>query len=281
MLRTDLPQFDISENIIIGTDITEEILAFYKQPFRLKAGIFVLCLEREIHASIKMTDYYIKKNDFVSILPGNILQFIGQQGKVRLCFVAFSSEFLSQTNMVKFSADFLPQVIENPVISLKQESAELLAEYFSLLVKTQEQITEIFNTEITKSILQSMLQGIGYMYQKHTLNPPALTRKEEIRKQFVGLVMQHYTRERSISFYAEQLNITPQHLCTTIKQITGFTASDIIARMVILDAKAQLKSTELTIQEISYSLNFPNVSFFGKYFKRHVGMSPQAYRNSQ
>ena len=96
------------------------------------------------------------------------------------------------------------------------------------------------------------------MYQKHTLNPPALTRKEEIRKQFVGLVMQHYTRERSISFYA-----------------------DIIARMVILDAKAQLKSTELTIQEISYSLNFPNVSFFGKYFKRHVGMSPQAYRNSQ
>ena len=135
MLRTDLPQFDISENIIIGTDITEEILAFYKQPFRLKAGIFVLCLEGEIHASIKMTDYYIKKNDFVSILPGNILQFIGQQGKVRLCFVAFSSEFLSQTNMVKFSADFLPQVIENPVISLKQESAELLAEYFSLLVK--------------------------------------------------------------------------------------------------------------------------------------------------
>ena len=119
------------------------------------------------------------------------------------------------------------------------------------------------------------------MYQKHTWNPPALTRKEEIRKQFVGLVMQHYTRERSISFYAEQLNITPQHLCTTIKQITGFTASDIIARMVILDAKAQLKSTELTIQEISYSLNFPNVSFFGKYFKRHVGMSPQAYRNSQ
>ena len=67
MLRTDLPQFDISENIVIGTDITEEILAFYKQPFRLKAGIFILCLEGEIHASIKMTDCYIKKNDFVSL----------------------------------------------------------------------------------------------------------------------------------------------------------------------------------------------------------------------
>ncbi len=281
MLRTDLPQFDISEDIIVGTDITEDILTFYKQPFRLKAGIFALCLEGDIHASIKMTNYHIRKNDFVSILPGNILQFLEQKGKARLCFIAFSSKFLSQTNMVKSSADFLPQVIENPVISLKQESADLAAEYFSLLIKTQEQVPDIFNTEISKNILLSILQGIRYMYQKRSWNPPALSRKEEIRKQFISIVMQHYAKERSISFYAEQLNITPQHLCTTIKQITGLTASDIIARMVILDAKAQLKSTDLTIQEISYSLNFSNVSFFGKYFKRHVGMSPQAYRNSQ
>ena len=57
-------------------------------------------------------------------------------------------------------------------------------------------------------------------------------------------------------------------------------AIDIIADMVIMDAKSQLKSTDLTIQEIAYSLNFPNVSFFGKYFKRYVGISPQKFRNS-
>ena len=49
--------------------------------------------------------------------------------------------------------------------------------------------------------------------------------------------------------------------------------------MVIMDAKAQLKSTALPIQEIAYSLHFPNVSFFGKYFKRHVGVGPLEYRN--
>ena len=65
-----------------------------------------------------------------------------------------------------------------------------------------------------------------------------------------------------------------------IKQKTGKSVSDIIAEMVIMDAKSQLKSTDLTIQEIAYSLNFSNVSFFGKYFKRYVGMSPQNYRNS-
>ena len=50
--------------------------------------------------------------------------------------------------------------------------------------------------------------------------------------------------------------------------------------MIIMDAKSQLMATDLTIQEISYSLNFPNVSFFGKYFKRYVGVSPQKFRNS-
>ena len=65
-----------------------------------------------------------------------------------------------------------------------------------------------------------------------------------------------------------------------VKQKTGRSVSDIIADMVIMDAKSQLKSTDLTIQEIAYSLNFPNVSFFGKYFKRYVGISPQKFRNS-
>jgi YesN/AraC family two-component response regulator len=65
-----------------------------------------------------------------------------------------------------------------------------------------------------------------------------------------------------------------------IKQKTGRSVSDIIADMIIMDAKSQLMATDLTIQEISYSLNFPNVSFFGKYFKRYVGVSPQKFRNS-
>ena len=55
---------------------------------------------------------------------------------------------------------------------------------------------------------------------------------------------------------------------------------EIISRMVIMDAKSQLKSTNLSIQEISDSLNFANMSFFGKYFKRYVGMSPLDYRNN-
>ena len=69
-------------------------------------------------------------------------------------------------------------------------------------------------------------------------------------------------------------------ISSIIKQTTGKTCIEIITSMVIMDAKAQLKSTNLSIHDIAYTLNFTNMSFFGKYFKRYVGMSPQEYRNS-
>ena len=88
------------------------------------------------------------------------------------------------------------------------------------------------------------------------------------------------TPPNAAQFYAAKLGISLQHLSTTIKQVTGKNVLDLIAHVVIIDIKAKLKSTDMTIQEIAYSLNFPSASFFGKYFKRHLGMSPLEYRNS-
>ena len=96
----------------------------------------------------------------------------------------------------------------------------------------------------------------------------------------IQLITEHYKDQRCAQFYADQLGISLQHLSTTVKQVTGKSVLDTIAYIVIIDAKAQLKGTDMTIQEIAYSLNFPNPSFFCKFFRRHVGMSPLEFRNS-
>jgi AraC-like DNA-binding protein len=58
-------------------------------------------------------------------------------------------------------------------------------------------------------------------------------------------------------------------------------ASDWITRSVILNAKAKLATTNLSVQQIADELNFPNPSFFGQYFLRHTGMTPKEYRRSR
>ena len=82
-----------------------------------------------------------------------------------------------------------------------------------------------------------------------------LSKGELIYKNFTQLVMQNYNHTRNVAWYAEKLKISNIHLCTTVKKVTGNTCAEIIAHMVIMDAKSQLKSTHLSIQEISNSLN--------------------------
>ena len=78
--------------------------------------------------------------------------------------------------------------------------------------------------------------------------------------------------------YADKMFLTPKHLSTMVKEVSGKTAGEWIDSLVILEAKAMLKSSEQSIQEIADELHFANQSFFGKYFKHHTGFSPKEYR---
>ena len=81
-----------------------------------------------------------------------------------------------------------------------------------------------------------------------------------------------------MAYYAGKMFLTPKHLSTVVIEVSGKTAGEWIDSLVILEAKALLKSSEQSSQEIADEPHFANQSFFGKYFKHHTGMSPKEYR---
>ena len=103
-------------------------------------------------------------------------------------------------------------------------------------------------------------------------------RCEVLFNEFMSLLQQYNKRERNVSFYARQLNITPKYLSSVVKEVSGKTAARWIDESVILEAKTLLKYSGMSIQEIAYHLNFSTQSFFGKYFKQHTGTSPSRYK---
>lgn len=277
----ELPKLDIPEDWIVGKDISREILNMYTNfPCRLKAGIFVLCMGGEIEALIDTTNYRVKANDFVTILPGSILQILKVTGELNIYFLGYSSQFITETNVIKATVDIFYTIKTSPVIPLKDEVAQIIREHLDLLAKTYLTFYGKISKEVTKHMLLTLVYGLGDLYKDIRTKKTVLGKSEQIAHDFTQLVMRHYNQERNVAFYAEKLGITQAHLSTTIRQVTGKTCLEIIASMVIMDAKAQLKSTEASVQSIAYSLNFTNMSFFGKYFKRHVGISPQEYRNN-
>jgi len=112
---------------------------------------------------------------------------------------------------------------------------------------------------------------------KNADKPAQTSRKHEIVHGFFTLIFEHYKDAKDVSFYADKLYVSPKYLSALVKRETERSAKDCIDNYVILESRVLLNSS-FTIQEISQQLNFPNQSFFGKYFKKHTGMSPSMYR---
>lgn len=280
-MNTELPKIDIPEDMIIDTirSHTTGILSSYTNfPCRLKAQIWVLCTGGQLEASINLTRFTVKKGDFITLLPGTILQIHRIEGDWEVYFMGFSSAFIDSIQISKPVLDILYAIKESPVLTLPSETAPLIKQYFELLMQT-DHTHKIKNREFTKHLWYTILYGLGEIYTERKSQASGGAKSEKIAKDFTHLVMEHYGKERNVAFYAQQMGITPAHLSTTVRQVTGKTCLEIISSMVIMDAKSQLKFTDLPIHEIAYSLNFTNMSFFGKYFKRHTGLSPQEYRN--
>ena len=93
--------------------------------------------------------------------------------------------------------------------------------------------------------------------------------------------MNRYSKyERSVDFYAGKLCLTPHYLSTVIRETSGQTVMQWINQSVILEAKVLLKHSDLLVFQISDELNFPNPSFFSKFFKRITGMTPAEYQRT-
>ncbi len=102
--------------------------------------------------------------------------------------------------------------------------------------------------------------------------------KEEIFQSFIAEVEQNYRKEHEVGFYAEKLCLSPKYLSKLIYNISEKTAAEWIKEYILLEATTMLKSTSMTIQQISDELNFANQSHFGRFFKRYTGVSPKKYR---
>lgn len=164
------------------------------------------------------------------------------------------------------------------VVPLNGEQHQKFKTYFDL-VHEKSLDTAPHTTEIIRSLTYIILHEIDDVHQ--SLNPQASSPDDpdrHILSKFKTLLAEHFLEERQVSFYAEKMHLTPKYFSTVIKEASGKTAGAWINEMLLLEAKARLQRKDLTVAEIAHQLNFSDPSHFGKFFKKHTGMSPAQYR---
>ena len=164
---------------------------------------------------------------------------------------------------------------DHPCISLDDTTFRRMLKYCRMFSEF-ERNGHPYRDQITLHMSMMLYYEIFHIYQhSKPLAMSAQTRQESMFREFLFLVSQHYVREREIGYYADQICVTPKYLSSVVRTVSGNSAAWWINHTVIMHAKNLLKTNhQLTIQQISDKLNFPNPSFFGQYFKRRVGMTP-------
>jgi AraC family transcriptional activator of pobA len=249
-------------------------------PFKLDVTVAVICVRGTMSGSINLKRYIAKAPCLFTVLHGQILQYENFSDDFSGHFILMSHRFLTNLAMdIQHRVPLFLSVHDNPWTPLNDEELESMLDYYLMLRKTVRAKDNPHRLEIVKHMTQAFFLGSGYQYHKMSVTGKK-SKHDMLVENFLNYAQSNYKAHRSLEFYADKLCLTPKYLSKVIKENSGMSANEWIDSYVTLEAKALLKSTNLTIQQISDELNFPSQSFFGKYFKRHLGISPKDYRKS-
>jgi AraC-like DNA-binding protein len=266
----------IGSDIILFDNFTDSPKFMF--PIKFDMLFLVVCTKGTVSGTVDFQPYRLSAPFAIIVRPTQILHYEDiSEDFAGYCLVIshrFAPELLP---LIDKQAALSAAIQENPYAQLDRESMPFVRRYFFTLKKIMAMTNNPYRLEMVKH-LTMMLFYMAYPFFQKRIDNTKQTRQSLLVERFTNLVRENYHHERETAFYADKLNLTPKYLSQVIKAGTGKSSSDWIDDFVILEAKALLKSTGMTIQQISNELNFPSQSFFGKYFKRIVGISPKEYR---
>lgn len=253
-----------------------------------KCGIFY-CQCGSVEVSLEGCHYHIKPGDVYIYMASTLVHLLHKSEDAEGIMVEVDFYYILPIVNKVINVESQLFMRKNPCVSL---SGEQCAHFEYLLNNLWDRINaedcqkenvqyQHLKLELIKSMGQTICYEILNMYfTNQPLQPLQQGKKDVVFQNFMLSLFRFYRKERDVSFYARMQHITPRYFSANIKEKTGDSALQWIVRMVITEAKQLLEESDLSIKEIADQLNFPTQSFFGKYFKQYVGVSPKEYRNN-
>ncbi len=247
---------------------------------RVDRFVSVICYTGKLQIDINMTTHTIcakqvlicRQNDII----GNAMQSPDFDGAVLSLSPGIIINQFGESNIW----DYFFHLTDHPIINARAENLEILQIYYEAFSKKMKMGQTVFGKEIIFSIVRAvfyeLMENIVPLSSHSCAKEPR--RGKILLKQFLELLSGSAVKSRTVLWYAEQLYVTPKHLSTVCKQVSGKTAFEWINEYVAIDIRNLLKNTDKPIKEIVDILRFPNTSFFGSYCRKHFGMPPMVYR---
>ena len=266
--------YSIGEDLIL---LDNQLMESPRYPFKTDMLTATICIKGKAEGSANLQKIITQPNSFNVILPGQIITHDYQTPDFEARHIIMSSKFVDTLGLDNRFSLFNSH---NQVISttLSDYELEAILTFYEML-KWNITHKNDYILETVRHLTLAFFYGFSHTFQQN-ITAKQTNRPQQLSDDFLSLVKQHFKQEHSLEFYANKLCVTPKHLTTTIKSTTDCTAKEWIDKHLLLEAKALLKSTNLTIQQIADTLHFTSQDVFSKYFKHHIGITPKEYRKS-
>lgn len=279
---------NLSDDLFVAEMHYESKMDIIEYPCRFHGYMAFFCIQGEFEVEINLKKFTIRKDSMFIYTPGNIVRVTNidprEKESVHFVVVAISEDLMSSTrfDFSKLYNESL-RLLESPCIVINENERELCRKYFDLIQEVSKMRMPNMRESVA-ALISSIFYLMGAMWTdrltaaKKNGGEEVSTRSKIVLEDFLLLVRDYHTKERSLSFYADKLYLTPKYLSKLIKSVSGKSAHEWIDSFVILEAKNLLKYSDMSIKSIVYELNFPNQTTFYRFFKTKTGMTPSEYR---
>lgn len=251
-------------------------------PYRSSYYAVGLCLRGEATLMANLQSYQLQPGALLMISPEVIRQWDYISPDHLNIGILFEKEYALMDGVISnFIGDFAFFRSGALHFSLLAPSRAERLKYCLEHIKESAAMDCAYRDEVIRHLIHAFLYTAAGFHEESVHSTHRRNSRQEVFfTEFQYLVHQHFKTERKILFYATKLHVTSKHLSETIKAVSGKTARQWINETVVLEAKVLLQNLQLTVGQIAESLNYPDQSSFGKFFKGQTGQSPSAFRQA-
>ncbi len=270
----------VSHNLAVARISSNELTRhFLSQPFMMDE-IRILVLQRGyVDVRVNMLDHRLEAGTLIFIGRYVVTEIMHVSDDIHGFVLSLSDEMLRLS-----VGNILPKAfnghLQDFTLLLSNEETDFIDSLHLIIYNALKQ--EMSSSSVVIQLVGALMMHVSHLWEKSDSSQTgARTREQQLFSEFIRLVSQHASTQHSLDFYASHLCVTPRYMSTVVRNVSGKTAKHWLDEAIVNAIKVQLRYTDKQASEIAYDMNFPNPSFFCKYFKRLTGMTPMDYRENK
>lgn len=241
----------------------------------------ILCMRGKATVKIRLHEFEISRGSYMLIRAHDPFQIVESSDDFHIDVVRVGDSVFALTydDVLKKRLDLLS--IQRPTSKISARKTmmfHIIHSYLKVLIKER---NDFYRDMILYEYVKIFLYEACHILDDTTSQSNPGKKDRSITNQFFQFVDKEYKENRKVDHYAELIGITPKRLAHVIKKTTGKYPSEWLENYAVLESKKLLRSTDESIQNISYDLNFATPSHFVKFFKARTGMTPKEFRDNK